>query len=138
MRSDQSIKEIALAAIRRHSIGMDTWIRTHISNIAFPPKIERLKTEIPVTFFWIDKDNWTIVTTQRVLGEIDSKHREMRFDVLGEYVFGAYKRNDLEKTIFRLNDWYGEQCDFLMETGNPSMAIIYSIKTIDELYRAST
>ena len=138
MKTDSSIKDISLAAIRRHSIDIEKWAKTNISVSDFPLEILSIEAELPVVYFNADKDNWTLVTTRRVIGQIKSAKSEINFVDLDNYTWGLFKNKNFDKTTFRLTDIYGEQFDFLMETGNPSMAIIYSIRTIDGLYKSTS
>jgi hypothetical protein len=138
MKSDESILNIALAAVRRHSIDLESWNRTTISKELFLPVTDSASNELPVVQFVIDDSNWTQVTTQRVTGSINSVVREVALSELDDSIWGDFKNLEADRTQFRLVDFHGTQNDFWIETGKPSMGIICSINTIAALYKAST
>ena len=135
MKSHESIKNIAIASIKRRSIDINHWDRTKISLSEFPSLIDRLDDELPVVKFILNESNWTIITTKRIVGQIDGSQNQIDFSELDDIVFGDYKNIKISTTIFRTTDLHGDCIDFLMETGNPSIAFIYSINTIIRLYR---
>jgi hypothetical protein len=134
MKSDSSIKNISIAAIKRKSIELNSWTRTTLIN-EFPLNFEPKPNELPVVYVLIDNNNWTLVTTQRIVGQIESNTREIFFDQFDDVVWGSFKNTKIDSTIFRTSDMYGDQYDFLMETGKPSMAIISSVGTIENFYK---
>ncbi len=134
MKTDSSIKNISVAAIKRKSIDLNSWEKTKLV-FDFPVEVEPKANELPVVYVLIDNNNWTLVTTQRIIGQIDSVMREIDFTYLDDTVWGSFKNTKIDKTIFRTVDQYGEQYDFLMETGKPSMAIISSVRTIKNFYK---
>lgn len=138
MKSDASILNIALAAVRRHSIDLEVWNRTTISKELLLPSIDSASDELPVVQFVIDDSNWTQVTTRRVTGSINAVVREVPLNELDDSIWGDIKNLGADRTQFRLVDFHGTQNDFWIETGKPSMAIIYSIDTIAAMYKAST
>lgn len=82
-----------------------------------------------------NKQNWTLITTQRIVGMIENILRAVDFAELDDVSFGMYKDTRVETVIFRTTDIYGNKLDFLMETGYPSMAYVYGIRTIENLYK---
>lgn len=69
---------------------------------------------------------------------IDNVIRAVDFAELDDVAFGMYKDTRVETTIFRTTDINGNKKDFLMETGYPSMAYVYGIGTIENMYKTST
>jgi hypothetical protein len=136
MKSDESIKNITIAAIRRSSREMETWTRTKLIN-KFPVEIKSQDNELPVVYFKIDDENWTLITTKRIIGQFESSKREVFFEELDDTVWGLYKNTKIDKTVFRTSDMYGDQKDFYMETGYPSMAFVYGVQTIDRLTKSN-
>lgn len=138
MKSDLSIKNIALASVKRHSIGIEQWKKTLVDPEHLPSGVEKRPTEHPVIFLNYNNENWTFITTQRIVGMIDNVLRAVDFAELDDVTFGMYKDTRVETTIFRTTDIYGNKLDFLMETGYPSMAYVYGIGTIENLYKTRT
>lgn len=138
MKSDMSIKNIALASVKRHSIGMEQWKKTLVNPEHLPSGVERRPTELHVILLNYNKQNWTLITTQRIVGMIDNVIRAVDFAELDDVAFGMYKDTRVETTIFRTTDINGNKKDFLMETGYPSMAYVYGIGTIENMYKTST
>lgn len=134
MKPDSSIKNISVAAIKRKSIDLNSWTRTTLIS-EFPLDFEPKPNELPIVYVLIDNNNWTLVTTQRIVGQIESIRREIFFDQFDDVVWGSLKNTKIDSTIFRTSDMYGDQYDFLMETGKPSMAIISSVGTIENFYK---
>lgn len=135
MKDHESIKNIAIASIKRRSIDINLWEKTKISLSEFPSLIDRVDDELSVVEFILNEKNWTIITTKRIIGKIDEKQNQIDFSELDDIVYGDYKSIKISTTIFRTTDLHGDCIDFLMETGNPSIAFIYSINTIFRLYR---
>jgi hypothetical protein len=135
MKSHDSIKNITIAAIKRHSMDIDKWVNTSISFHDFPSQIERLDSELPILSFVLTDSDWTIITTRRIIGKISNDYKQIDFNELDDIVYGDYKNTKKSTTIFRTTDFHGENTDFLMETGKPSIEFIYSINTIHGLYR---
>ena len=133
-KTDSSIKDISTAAIRRSSIDLDKWARTKLIN-DFPLDIKPTDDELPVVYLFIDNNNWTLITTRQIVGHLNSVKRKVAFDELDDFVWGDYKSKTADKTIFRTTNFQGEQNDFYMETGYPSMAIIKAVSTIENLYK---
>lgn len=136
MKSDDSIKSITVAAIRRSSKKIASWTRTSIID-EFPLHIKPLDNELPVVYFKIDDRNWTLITTRRITGQIESFEREIYFEELDGVTWGHYKDSTKDKTIFRTCDNDGDRRDFCMETGFPSMAFVYGVQTIDHLTKSN-
>jgi hypothetical protein len=137
MKKDSSVKNISIAAIKRSAMNLDKWTRTTICLDSFPMNVDNLPNELPVVYFSVDNMNWTLITTKRIVGEIDSMKREVYFNEMDDIVWGEYKSDKKSETIFRIVNFEGEQNDFLMETGKPAMGIISSVRTIERMTKAS-
>lgn len=135
MKSHESIKNITIAAIKRHSIDIDKWTNTSISILDFQPQIEQLDSELPILSFALTDSDWTFITTRIIIGKISGEYKQLDFNELDDIVYGDYKNIKKSTTIFRMTDFQGDNSDFLMETGKPSIAFIYAINTILRLYR---
>ena len=137
MKSDSSIKNITLAAIRRHAIDLNDWKYTQIDPQSLPEQIILQDEEIAIVYSQFTKDDWTVFTSRRIVGKSETKLDEILFRDIDDFIFGDFKNLNLTKTFFRITDIYGERADFFMETGKASMASIYALKTILELHRTS-
>ena len=137
MKNDSSIKSISIASIKRHSIDVEGWKRTTFSLSQFPEEVTPLIGELPITRFFMDQDNWTLITTQRIIGKIYSEIRETYFTELDRTIWKDFKNLRMDRVLFRTTNIQGETKEFLMEAGNPSMAIIYGIQTVSNIYKAS-
>jgi hypothetical protein len=137
MKKDSSIKSISVAKIKRSAIDIDKWTKTLICSDTFPIKIEHLPEELPVVFYSVDDKNWTLVTTKRIIGQIDSLKREVFFNELDDTIWGDFKSKNKDNTIFRTVNFEGEENDFLMETGKPAMGIISAVNTIEQISKES-
>jgi hypothetical protein len=107
MKTDSSIKNISVAAIKRKSIDLNSWTRTKLVS-EFPIDILPMQNELAVVYVFIDINNWTLVTTQRIIGLIDSIKREINFLHIDDVIWGAFKNTKIDKTIFRTIDQYGD------------------------------
>ena len=140
MKTDNSIRNITIAAIKRSAMDVETWSYSSIVNglsSSLEQEYELLDNELPV--FEIRSSNAeTLITTQRI---IERKGRELKFikiDHIDDVIYGNFKgqpNQKLDVSIFRIVDIYGNQHDFQMETGKASMGLIRSVNTITRLKR---
>jgi hypothetical protein len=138
MKNHESIKNIAIASVERHSVDIDQWEKTRIAKSQHHSLIERLEDELPVLEFIYNESNWTIITTKRIVGKVDGNQKQIDFSLLDDVVYGDYKNAKKSTTSFRTTDVYGGFIDFLMDTEKPSTAFIHSINTIAQLYRTES
>lgn len=80
MKPDESIKDILVAAIRRHSTDIETWAFTRLWDDADPAVAFELTHacpmgdgELPILYSGIDAGTWTLITTRRVLFADDGR-----------------------------------------------------------------
>src|SRR5688500_301483 len=73
MKTDSSIKNIVVAAIRRGSMDMETWVGTRLWDEGDPILKDELSRtcefaagEPSILYSFIDPANWTLVTTRRI------------------------------------------------------------------------
>jgi hypothetical protein len=71
MKTDHTIRNICLAAIKRHTIKPIDFLFTSLFETElvpeFPNGLAVLDGELPVARTFIDNANWTFVTTKRVV-----------------------------------------------------------------------
>lgn len=145
MKSDQSIKNIVVAAIRRHSMGMDTWVRTRLWEEGDPILKQELPSicdiavdELPILYSYIDQSNWTLVTTRRVWHSCGGLIGSVAASEVVEHRAGNFKGyggQASEVMIISARDGEVHRCPF--ETGKPSMGAIYAVRTLRNLVRAA-
>ena len=137
MKSSSSIKNIALAAVKRSSVKSENWQFTTLEPTALPNEVSNTADELPLVLYFETDENWTLITTTRILGKVESTYQEVLFLELDDVIFGNYKRSASGKTIFRVIDFHGANKNFIMEAGSASMAYIYSIGIIEKMYKTS-
>jgi hypothetical protein len=147
MKSDVSMRNITLAALKRWKTGFESWERTRLID-HFPLGIIPLPNELPVVFLLINDKNWTLITTKRIIGKIDTIERSSKFEELDSETFETwdnmnkewidFKSTKTDKIIFTTTDLKGKQNEFYVETGAPSLAIINAVRIIKGFYYKDT
>ena len=133
MKSELSIKNIAIAAIKRHAIDFEKWHKTKIDPIG-PFPVSCRESEEAVVFLHYSNESWTLITTRRIIGKIDNILREVEFADMEQVLFDHAKHTNTETTRFRAVDISGVNQDYMMEPGTASIAYIYGIQTIKSAY----
>lgn len=141
MKSDKSIHGIVLSSIRRSTKKPYSFRWTHFyeSNDTFieqHPEIEmRLNdTELIVCATVIDKQNFSILTTQRLITRLAGVEATGSADGSSRLEYGDFKgyaENDFTFGRIRLKN--GTEMKYFIETGNASMVMIYGVKTLLQL-----
>ncbi|MEM9078151.1 MAG: hypothetical protein AAGC43_13995 [Bacteroidota bacterium] len=137
MKTDKSIRNIAIAAIKRSAMDMDSWNHSRIANendIDLIKKFELSEGELPV--FEIKSDlAHTLISTRQLLEKKNETIQRLHFDFLDNVAYGNFKgRPDKpELSFFKVTDIRGDKLDFQLETGKASMGLIYSVDTIRRL-----
>ena len=145
MKSDQSIKNIVVASIRRYAMDMETWVSTRLWDEGDQILKQELTStchtavdELPILYSYIDQSNWTLVTTRRIWhssgGRVGSVAAS---EVVGHQSgnFKGYGEQASEVMIISACDGEIHRCPF--ETGKPSMGTIYAVRTLCNLARAA-
>lgn len=141
MKTDQSIKGIVVAAIRRHSMDIDTWIHTRLWESGDPVLkndlshvCEFVEGELPILYSYINPPNWTLVTTRHIwYSEERQVNSVVASDIRNHSAgnFKGYGKKVAEKMVITTQAGSIHYCPF--ETGRPSMGIIYAIMTLCQL-----
>ena len=141
MKTDNSIRNITIAAIKRSAIELETWSYSKIVDeydLELKREFQLSDNELPV--FEINSSTAkTLITTRRI---IERKKRELKFleiDQVDDIIYGNFKEQLNQKpklSTFRVIDIYGNQFDFQMETGKASIGLVRSVDTIAKLIRA--
>jgi hypothetical protein len=82
-----------------------------------------------------------MISTKRIVGSVDGDQHEVKFNDPFITLWGNYKKNSvnpIDTTVFKIISAGANQAEFLMETGNPSIAFVYGIKTVEGFYRANS
>jgi hypothetical protein len=138
MRTDNSIKEITIAAINRKAMNPESWIYSKVC-------VENNSTEFTLeenelAIFEINSSKAkTIITTRRIIEKENEKISFVSFDQIDDVVYGDFKKqiSKPELSIFRIVDMFGEEYDFQMETGKASIGLINSVNTVLKLKASS-
>lgn len=131
MKTDDSIKKKALAAINRSVMNPESWI---YSGIVINDKVDGFefdKGELPV--FEIKSPTMiTVITTRRIIEKEELNIKSVAFDEIDDVIYGDFKKNidNPELSKFRIVELYGDTFDFQMETGKASIGLIKTINTI--------
>jgi len=143
MKTDNSIRNIAIAAVKRSAMDIETWSYSRIVDELDPnlkQEFQLSDNELPV--FVIKSSNAeTLITTRRI---IEKKEKELKFieiDQIDDVIYGNFKGRPNQKpelSTFRIVDIYGDQLDFQLETGKASMGLIRSVDTIVRLKRKAS
>lgn len=141
MKTDETIKAVVAASIRRHGMDMDEWEYTRLWDVGNQGvKSKLLATspleadELPIVYSYIDAQNWTFVTTQRIFSSFEGETgfafaKDIAQENLGN--FKGYGRQTVERMQIVLKDGSSLFCPF--ETGKPSMGTIYGVRTLRQV-----
>lgn len=139
MKSDNSIRNICISAIKRHTIKPYDFSFTNFFEIEFLFDINQdiLKTfnftvtELPISQTFSDNKNWTLITTKQIISCIDNNTKSTYADKVVSWQWDDFKGYQNQKlTIGQLELGNGENIQVLIETGRASMVTIYSIMTL--------
>ena len=85
--------------------------------------------EYPIVSFYAGADDWTLMTTHRMLGSVDAQRTEIGRDDFSTTDFGDFKQDLDSARITRARIVVkGESHTFLYESGYASMAPIYYLR----------
>lgn len=147
MKTDENIKHIVVAAIRRKSMEMDKWLYTQLWDSGNPEVKAKLSLvcfmetgELPILYSYIDAEDWTFVTTQRVLyafeGETDFVFARDIIDAdwgsFKGYNFKSRSKQETERMQIFVKGGV-HLCPF--ETGAASMGTIYAVRTLRQIIK---
>ncbi len=141
MKTDGNIKNIVVAAIRRHSMDLDTWAGTRLWEAGDPERMNELSRqselvpdELPILYSYCDSRNWTFVTTRRIWSCNEGGVGSIALPDVETYTLGNFKGyagQRIERMAVTSRDGSVRQCPY--ETGKPSMGTIYAVQTLLQL-----
>lgn len=141
MKTDEQIKKIVTASIRRHSMDINTWKYTRFwdeGDIDLNSELFQLckfeKNELPIIYSYIDSSNWTMFTTKSVQYSNENQFEKFNISEIKDYKLGNFKgisNQSVEKMIIETENNEFHKCPF--ETGKASMGSVYAIRTLIQI-----
>jgi len=138
MKTDEQIKKIVTAAIRRKGINLESWEYTRIwdegkieINSELFKKCEFEEGELPILYSFIDSFNWTLFTTRAILFQNSGEYKKITLSEVKDYKLGNFKGHNNQSTevmIVKTNDEKVHKLKY--ETGKQSMGAVYTIQTL--------
>ena len=132
-KTDSSIHKICIAAIKRSLMDTAELNFTKIyedNNHSLIFDIEFRSTEIPICSTIKDKDNWSILTTQRLISKLENEITEIDIETSTNRFYGDFKGyKDKKFTFGKVENLKNKEILYLIETGNSSMVMVQGVKT---------
>ena len=134
-KSDKSIHNICIAAIKRSTIKPYDfkWTRFYEQNADFInafPAIELSENELVICSTVIDADNFSIVTTQKLITKENGILLSGDFNNATDKLYGYFKGHPNIPFTFGLIELdNGDELKYFIETGKASMVMIYGVRT---------
>lgn len=135
-KTDKSIHNICVASIKRSTMKPYDfkWTKFYESNTDFPYsglQLNLVDNELIICSTVIDKDNFSILTTRRLLtnqeGQLSAENMQGAIDKLyGD--FKGYK--DQVVTFGQVQLQNGNELKYFIETGKASMVMIHGVRTL--------
>lgn len=136
-KSDKSIHNICIAAIKRSTIKPYDfkWTKFYAENIDFKEsfpgiEIELSDNELVICSTVIDKDNFSVLTSQRLTTKENGVLFSGKMNSATDKLYGdfkGYKGRLFTFGLVQLND--GNELKYFIETGKASMVMIYGVRT---------
>ncbi|HEX2617675.1 MAG TPA: hypothetical protein VHL57_09040, partial [Flavobacteriales bacterium] len=134
--TDHKLRSVAVAAIKRkwRSDHASTHTRFYEHEEAsavsgIPTSLELNDAELPIASCFFDPANWTLITTRRVIGDLDNTRRSVALQDIAEHRWGDFKGYGGATTRMTLTSLSGAPYEFAAEAGEHSMIWIYAIMT---------
>jgi hypothetical protein len=138
-KTDESIRRICIASIKRHTIKPINYPLTKIfESQSFSDIDEKISStfthqenELPIALTHVDNNNWTLLTTKKIISNINGDIKQALANNIAKRTwndFKGYKEKPITLGHLTLDD--NSTLDVLIETGKASMIIIYGIMTL--------
>ncbi|OXA73899.1 hypothetical protein B0A67_02250 [Flavobacterium aquidurense] len=131
MKSDNSKKNITIAALRRKIMNPEEWIYSKAYFVGANVDFDLEENELSV--FEVKSVNaTTLITTRRIIEKSNDNIDSVKFEDVDNVRYDNFK-GDLNKpqlSIFRIIDFHGKEFSFQMETGKASIGLINAINTL--------
>jgi hypothetical protein len=139
MKKDSSIRNICVAAIKRHSFKPIKFPLTRLYETESLSEVyteimkvvRGMDNELPICQTFIDSSNWTLVTTKRIISSVNKEIQETCADKVTSWHWEDFKgigKNEVSIGKIELED--KRNMKIYLETGNGSMVTIYAIMTL--------
>lgn len=139
LKTDEYLRDIVVAAIRRRGIDMERWVGTRLwdqGDAGIKAKFSRACAfddgELPIVYAHVDAANWTLMTTRKVWSSVDGQVSGTDVADVTEHCWGDFKgirsQQPSERGRLRLRNGETLWCPY--ETGKPSMGPIYALRTL--------
>lgn len=111
-----------------------TWTRFYESNSDFQYtglQLDFAENELVICSTVIDKDNFSILTTRRLLTRQDGHLRSENIQGATDKLYGDFKGyKDKAFTFGQVQLQSGDELKYFIETGNASMIMIHGVRTL--------
>ena len=135
MKSDRSIKNICIAAIKRHTIKPIDFPLSRIFEDNEVPDYAQgltfLEAELPISSVFVDQLNWTLVTSRRIATCLNGELATCSDEDVVSWNWGIvnFSRGNVT-TVGQVVLSNGASIKVHIEVGRASMLIIYAIMTL--------
>jgi hypothetical protein len=138
-KTDESLRKICIASIKRYTFKpfdyplttiFETQTASEIGDIVPIASIDQ-QNELPIALTYVDRYNWTLLTTKTILSTIKGELNKIEVSKVIERTWGDFKGYEKLPTtlgVLTLND--DTTFQVLIETGKASMILIYGIMTL--------
>lgn len=147
MKSDNSIRKISIAAIKRkirppYHFSLTTFYETELfkeidRRVAY--SLDVGEGELPVSSVVIDDKNFTIITTRRIINSDNGRINVIFPNCVRSWHWGDFKERI--KTPFTIGSLVidnEQNFEFFIETGEASLVTIYAIRTLISQHAKTT
>lgn len=142
-KTDQSLHKICIAAIRRHTNreNIHEFLYTSFypepshftQEIASKLDFTLHNEELCICSTIVDDQNWSVLTTQRIITYIDGKQQEGNMKEAIGNDFGMFKDRKVKTNFGKVIFPEGKEIQFFIETTKASMIMIYGVKTLNQI-----
>lgn len=134
MKTDNSKKNITIAALSRKIMNPEEWIYSKAYFVGTNVDFDLEENELSV--FEVKSANaTTLITTRRIIEKSNDSINFVKFEDVDNVRYGNFKGtlNKPQLSIFRIIDIHGKEFSFQMETGKASIGLINAINTLLQL-----
>lgn len=140
-KTDQSLRNICIAAIKRHTSHRPLCHWTKYYEIQRLPDLgifyfafSSVEEELPIVSVIISTQNWMIITTRKVVGEYQGERQIIPIEQLRISNWGDFKETEANLfTQIELEAKDSQRCTFQKETGAASLIPICAIQTLRQI-----